>query len=173
VQSPRSWRATESVVGQDAQHSSKRDASPGNRAPSPVTAALYSTLRAGTYRALLEDIGAQVTDTDALVLASNLNLREVSAAAEVGGVALRDQQELPDLGIVKARIVVLGKLLGPEADDRKLSPEARLHSTLDDREPIAFLAAAIEHVEECLRRELIDKRRVRHERAKVHCHGFS
>src|SRR5262249_1792279 len=93
---------------------------------------------------------------------------KVSAAAEVRGVALRDLQEPPDLGIIKAGIVVCRKVLGAEFHGRPLSPEARLHATLDNREPVALLAAPIEHGEACRVCGLIEERRVRRERTEVH-----
>src|SRR5262249_1489778 len=111
-----------------------------SRTPSPVTAALYSTMRAGTYRALPPGVGAQVADANSLVLAPDRNFGELPASPEVRGVALGNLQELPDLRVVEAGILVSGKLVGLGRHDEQLASQASLHTPFDHREPTTLLA---------------------------------
>jgi hypothetical protein len=140
----------------------------GNRAPSPVTAALYSTLRAGTYRALSEDVGPHVADTDAFVLASDRDLGEVTASPQIRGVALRNPQKLPHLCVVKASIVVAGELVGSRTRGGQLAPQACLHTPLDYREAVTLVAAPLQHLKEIPLRKLVEKSRVGQENVEVH-----
>src|SRR5262249_49913650 len=134
-------------LDRDAQHRSKRPRS-WSRTPSPVTAALYSTLRAGAYGALLQNVGAQVADTDALVLAPDRDFGQVPASSEVRGVALGNLQELPDLRVVEASIVVTGEPVCRALHGGPLAAQARPHAPLHYCEPIALLVASVEHVEQ-------------------------
>src|SRR5262249_49075956 len=139
--------------------------------PSPVTAALYSTMRAGTYRALPQDVGAQVADADALVLAPDRDLREIPAPPEIRRVALRNLQELPHLRVVEASVVVDGELFSRGTRGRKLAPQACLYAPLDYRKALTLVAALLEHLKEVLLCELVEKLRVGQECSEVHNRG--
>src|SRR5262249_2589514 len=142
-------------LDRDAHHRSKRPRS-WSRTPSPVTAALYSTLCAGTYGALLQDVGAQVAATDALVLSPDRDFREVPASSEFRGVALGNLQDLPNLRIVEAGILVTGEPVRCRLRGGPLAAQARPHAPLDYCEPIALLVASVEHVEQGIPVELLN-----------------
>jgi hypothetical protein len=97
---------------------------------------------------LLQDVGAQVADTDALVLAPDRDFGEVPASSEVRGVARGNLQELPDLRVVEASIVVTGEPVCRGLHGGPLAALARPHAPLDDRESIAFFGTSIEHIDQ-------------------------